>query len=252
MLGQGQADGKTAMTAWTGQAGRNGLSDEAREHILSDPRSLLDDAEIMRALIAANDRAAGENVVDLRGVAMRRLEGRLDRLEDTHRNVIAAAYENMAGANLIQRAVLHLLDPASFEEFMAALHGTLPDLLRVETLHLVLESLAEDGAAAQARLGPAVLVAPAGFAEDYLSGGRAGPARPVVLRRVAPGRSAIHGQVPGVCSEAVMRLDFGPRRLPGLLVLGAEDAQQFRAGQGTDLLAFFAAAFERVMRRWLA
>ena len=49
----------------------------------------------MRALIAANERAMGGNIVDLRGIAMERLEARLDRLEDTHRSVIAAAYENL-------------------------------------------------------------------------------------------------------------------------------------------------------------
>jgi len=49
-----------------------------------------------------------------------------------------------------------------------------------------------------------------------------------------------------------MRLDLGPRRLPGMLVLGAEDPHQFRPAHGTDLLTFFAASFERVMRRWLS
>ena len=60
----------------------------------------------MRALVAANERALGSNVVDLRGIAMERLEARLDRLEDTHRSVIAAAYENLAGTNQIQRNII--------------------------------------------------------------------------------------------------------------------------------------------------
>ena len=51
----------------------------------------------MRALLTADRRAAGRNVVDLRGVLVERLEERLDRLEDTHREVLAAAYENVAG-----------------------------------------------------------------------------------------------------------------------------------------------------------
>ena len=41
-------------------------------------------------------------------------------------------------------------------------------------------------------------------------------------------------------------------RLPGMLVLGAEDPHQFKPTQGTDLLAFFAGIFERTMRRWLS
>ena len=53
-------------------------------------------------------------------------------------------------------------------------------------------------------------------------------------------------------SEACLRLDFGPGRLPGMLLMGAEDPHQFTPQQGTDLLAFFAGVFERAMRRWLS
>ena len=63
-----------------------------RETILSDPGLILEDQQLMRALVAADRRGAGRNVVDLRGVLVERLEERLDRLEDTHREVLAAAY----------------------------------------------------------------------------------------------------------------------------------------------------------------
>ena len=53
-------------------------------------------------------------------------------------------------------------------------------------------------------------------------------------------------------SEACLKLDFGKGRLPGLLVMGAEDPHQFSPQQGTDLLMFFAGVFERAMRRWLS
>ena len=66
--------------------------DHIRDQILSDPGSILEDRALMKALITADSRALGENVVDLRGVAMNRLEARYERLEDTHRSVIAAAY----------------------------------------------------------------------------------------------------------------------------------------------------------------
>jgi uncharacterized protein YigA (DUF484 family) len=39
--------------------------------------------------------------------------------------------------------------------------------------------------------------------------------------------------------------------LPALLAFGSEDLHQFKPIHGTDLLAFFAGAFERMMRRWL-
>ena len=68
----------------------------------------------MRALLRADRRSAGRNVVDLRGVLVERLEERLDRLEDTHREVLAAAYENVAGMNQVHRACLALLDAEDF------------------------------------------------------------------------------------------------------------------------------------------
>ena len=68
----------------------------------------------MRALLQADRSAKGRNVVDLRGVLVDRLEERLDRLEDTHREVLAAAYENVAGMNQVHRACLALLEPDDF------------------------------------------------------------------------------------------------------------------------------------------
>lgn len=238
------------MTPGAGQPGRIGLTEDMRDHILSAPEAILGDAEVMRALIAANDRAMGENIVDLRGVAMRRLEGRLDRLEDTHRSVIAAAYENLAGTNIVHRAVLQLLEPVSFAAFLSCLATDVARTLRVDSLGLVLES-PEGGNAPP--LAEPIRVVPPGFVEHYLAGGRAGPPRRVVLRQTAAQADQVHGPMaPDIRSEAAMQLDLGPGRLPGMLVLGAEDPHQFRPAQGTDLLAFFAGSFERVMRRWLS
>jgi uncharacterized protein YigA (DUF484 family) len=90
------------------------LTDDVRSRIMSDPAALLEDKDIMRALVAANEKTMGGNIVDLRGIAMERLEARLDRLEDTHRNVIAAAYENLAGTNQINRAILRMMDATQF------------------------------------------------------------------------------------------------------------------------------------------
>ncbi len=92
------------------------LEDTVRAAIIATPDAILDDHDVMRALIAANERAMGGNIVDLRGIAMERLESRLDRLEDTHRSVIAAAYENLAGTNQVHRAILRLLDPAELRD----------------------------------------------------------------------------------------------------------------------------------------
>ena len=206
----------------------------------------------MHALIAANERAMGGNIVDLRGLAMERLEARLDRLEDTHRSVIAAAYENLAGTNQIHRAILRMLDPMEFEAFLKDLGGEVAEILRVDAVKLVLESVQNDKDPAVQRLGDVLSVAEPGFIDDYLTEGRGGNVRQVTLRQVQDADPEIYGDdATWIRSEACLKLDFGDGRLPGLLVMGAEDPHMFGPQQGTDLLAFFTGVFERAMRRWL-
>ena len=229
------------------------IDDTLREKIISQPESILDDRDLMRALIAANEKIMGGNIVDLRGIAMERLEARLERLEDTHRSVIAAAYENLAGTNQIHRAILRMLDPTEFEVFLRDLGGEVAEILRVDAIRLVIESAQNDETAGIARMGDVLSVAEPGFVEGYISQGRNAPARDVTLRQIEKGEAVIYGDTADwIRSEAALRLDFGPGRLPGMLVLGAEDPHMFTPQQGTDLLGFFAGVFERTMRRWLS
>lgn len=228
------------------------IEESLRETIISRPDMILDDKDVMHALIAANERAMGGNIVDLRGIAMERLEARLDRLEDTHRSVIAAAYENLAGTNQIHRAILRMLDPLEFEPFLRDLGGEVAQILRVDVIKLVLESQQNDNEPVIRRLGEVLSVAEPGFVETFIASGREAPIRPVTLRQISHGDGRVYGtRAEWIRSEACLKLDFGPGRLPGLLVMGSEDPHQFTPQQGTDLLAFFAGVFERGMRRWL-
>ena len=225
-----------------------------RERVLTDPDLILDDRDVMRALITANDRQMGGNIVDMRGIAMERLEDRLDRLEDTHRSVIAAAYENLAGTNQIHRAILTLLEQPDFEAFLKVLGTDVAAILRVDRIRLVLESpkASEDSAPKVQKLEDVLTVVAPGFVDDYLTAGRAIPQRAVTLRQVGDSSGRIYGEAADwIASEALLKLDLGEGRLPALLVIGSEDPHQFRPSQGTDLLTFFTGVFERSMRRFL-
>lgn len=229
------------------------LAEDLREKIISEPDMILDDIDVMRALIAANEKTIGSNIVDLRGIAMERLEGRLDKLEDTHREVVAAAYENVAGTNQIHRAILRMMDPIDFETFLRDLGGDVADILRVDCVKLLLETNVEDEDPVVRKLGNVLVTAEPNFIDTYLTLGRNVPVRPVTLRAVVPEANMIYGTESGfIRSEACLKLDFGSGRLPGLLILGAEDPAMFKTSQGTDLLSFFAGVFEKTMRRWLA
>ncbi|WP_298843187.1 DUF484 family protein [uncultured Roseobacter sp.] len=229
------------------------IEDALRAAIISQPDVILDDKDVMSALVTANEKAMGANIIDMRGIAMERLEARLDRLEDTHRSVIAAAYENLAGTNQIHRAILRMLDPTGFEDFLRDLGGEVAEILRVDLVRLVLETDHADEVPDLDQLGDILSLSEPGFIAGYLSQGRTGSTRQVTLRQIQGDPGGLYGDKDGyIRSEACLKLDFGPGRLPGMLVLGAEDPHMFGPQQGTDLLLFFAGVFERIMRRWLS
>ncbi len=229
------------------------VDNDLREKILNDPGLILDDRDVMNALVAATDGAMGGNVVDMRGLAMGRLEDRLDRLEDTHRSVIAAAYDNLAGTNMIHRAVLRMLDPVTFEDFLNVVRRDMPEILRVDYVRLILETKDAAPNAGLSAFDDVLVPAPEGFIAEYVSQGRARQDRKITLRQVNPDKDMVFGEAAAwIQSEACLKLDLGADKMPGLLVLGAEDPHQFSPSQGTDLLSFFASSLERAMRRWLA
>ena len=229
------------------------MAEDLREKIISQPSVILDDRDVMKALIEANEASLGSNIVDLRGLAMERLETRLDRLEDTHRSVIAAAYENLAGTNQMHRAILRLLEPTDFEDFLTAIDTDIAEILRVDCVRLVLESRGRADEAALGRADEVVSLAEPGFIDDYLTRGRSVPVRIITLRGVESGQGGLYGEGGDwIRSEACAKLDLGPNRLPGMLAFGAEDPEQFTPAHGTDLISFFSSVFERAMRRWLA
>ena len=155
--------------------GKPELDRKLRERVLARPDIILDDSDMMKALIAANDKTMGGNIVDLRGIAMERLEDRLDRLEDTHRSVIAAAYENLAGTNQIHRAVIRMMDGDEFETFLRDLGGEVADILGVDSMHLVLETTQDESDPAVRRLGDVLRVVDPGFISAYMDGYRTSP-----------------------------------------------------------------------------
>ena len=227
-----------------------------REQILSDPGLILEDHELMRALLQADRSAMGRNVVDLRGVLVDRLEERLDRLEDTHREVLAAAYENVAGMNQVHRACLALLEPADFAGFLKVLTCDIAPILTVEVIRLGLEAPAAEPGAGLGPAGPFQDVAvalPAGGADAYLTQGRGLGARRVTLRQLVKASPDVYGaEAPAIRSEALLRLDLGEGSLGGLLAFASSDPGRFHPEQGIDLLDFFGGVFERSLRRWLA
>jgi len=228
------------------------IGDDLKARLLSNPELILRDRDLMQALLTASDRAAGNNIVDLRGIAMERLESRLERLERTHGEVIAAAYENLTGMNQIHRAILKLLEPVTLLGFLTCLRDELPEILRVDALRLLMEKDANATIPIlRDRESLMTLVEP-GFITGYLTRGRDISIRQITLRQIDAGDVSVFGSANReIGSEACLVLDLGRNRLPGMLVFGSKRVGQFDPAQGTDLLAFFAGMFERTLRRLL-
>ncbi|WP_299361476.1 DUF484 family protein [uncultured Paracoccus sp.] len=231
----------------TTQADKDGLDEPTRGRLLSDPSLILQDRDLMRALVAAREAELGANVVDIRGRAMEALESRLDRLEAAHQTVISTAYENQTGTHTIHRAIIALLEPVDFAGFVETLQAEVAPILRVDTLRLVMEAADDEAHAAP---DGALQMLPAGSVAKLISAGRRAPrGDDIILRKAATETRAIHGT--RVASEALLPIDLGPTRPPALLLMGSEDPSRFTPAQGTDLLRFFGQVFRLILLGWL-
>lgn len=225
-----------------------------RAAILTRPELVLDDLAVMRALIEA-DPQSGRKVTDLRGVLVHRLETRLSQLEQTHRSVIAAAYENLAGAAQIHRVVLMLLEQDSLAGFLRALLVAAPQVLAVDAARLCLETGEEAPAPSgdlDPGLGARVVTMPPGAIDAYLALGQTGSRDGVWLRPAPEEAELVYGDEARYAqSEALVELDLGAPGHRGLLAFGAEDPRRFAPDHGTDLVAFLGGVVARGLGRWL-
>ena len=230
---------------------------ELKQRIIDDPSSVLNDREIMRALITAGDDVVDPNVIDLRSVAIRKLEERLDDLEGHKSSILSAAYDNVAATNLFHRAILSILEPNSFAEFLEFMRGEWADTLRCTIARLCVEAPRvplDDMPVLQREFGPGVVFLQKDEVDFYITLGREGePARHITLRQINRGVSKIHGNISDdIRSEALLKIDLGEGNRPGLIVLASDNPEQFMPTHATDLLIFYGSVFERVVQRWLS
>ncbi len=218
-----------------------------RARILAEPALVLDDRDVMGALIAASDAAAGRNVVDLRGALVSRLESRLDQLEQAHRTVIAAAYDNLSGAAQVHRVALDLLDAQDLPALAEALLIEAPRTVAVEQARLCLETEADppsETLGLPTALAARIVAFPEQGVEAYAALSDA-PGRDGVWLRPAPREAELlwGDDAPAIGSEALIALDLGARR--AMLAFGAADPDRFAPEHGVDLVAFLGAVAAR-------
>lgn len=75
---------------------------------------------------------------------------------------------------------------------------------------------------------------------------------PVLFRDAAPGDALFFGDATrGMRAVAIVRLDLGLGRAPGVLALGSSDPRRFRTGSSAELAAFLGGVIERRIRAYL-
>ena len=110
------------------------MEETTRAELLADPSIILDDKELMESLLTATDIKLGNNVVDLRHVAMSRLTHKFGELEGTHKSVVAAAYQNLLGTKQIHQAVIELMSMNNLDQFVLSLKSDLLKILNVDPI----------------------------------------------------------------------------------------------------------------------
>ena len=228
------------------------LNESVRNAILEQPQAVLEDGDILRALVGANARDREPDVISLNSVAMERLTARITRLEENYRCVTAAAYDSISDSRLVQQAVLEMLEPKDFEGFLRGLKDTVAKALDVDHVLLVLGRNSSEEAIPKLRDLGAVLrfVAP-DFVDSY-SGPCSHDGRMIGLRALPEAADVLYGaDRHRLKSEACLRLSLGSGRLPAMFLMASAKEGRFHPQQGTDLLDFFASALERRLRHWL-
>ena len=224
--------------------------DLIRSLIVADPSLVLDDDDVMRRLVG--DTQSDRKVVDLRDRLVERLENTLEKLAQTHRTVIAAAYENVSGTQQLHRAVLALIEPPDLSSFLQRLTQDVPGMLTVDEARLCLEADVAETTVAEGfgeGLEGRVLALPEGTVRDYIAlDGE--PSGPVVLRAAGEEAELVFGDANPIQSEACLAMDVGGST--GMLVFGSADPRRFDSSHGTDLLEFFAGIVERLLLQHLA
>lgn len=229
------------------------MEETTRAELLADPSIILDDKELMESLLTATDIKLGNNVVDLRHVAMSRLTHKLGELEGTHKSVVAAAYQNLLGTKQIHQAVIELMSKNNLDQFVLSLKSDLLKILNVDCIFILVESpVGLDSDLLPTHYNPHVQSVIPGFVNTYINQGNETKASKIKLRQATSATDQLFENVSvKIASEACIELNLNDNETIGMIAFGSIDANFFEPGQGTDLLKFFACACEKMLERWI-
>ena len=231
------------------------MDDKLREEILAKAHEILNDETLLRALIEASDKNLGSKIVDLRSVAMQKMDGELKKLKRSNQQVIATAYENLVGMKQVHQVVLKSLEQNNFDEFITNLDTEACNILRVDCIKIGLEthSSLQNNEKYDSKLSKLLDLYPVNFVDTYISQGENNNTDDVILRPTPKGSEQLYGKVSkNLKSEGCIKLRIGNKKIIGILALASKEREKFTAQQGVELLKFMGSVFERRISHWLS
>ncbi len=227
-----------------------------RRYILDNPDLVIDDTEIMQALVDAQNKAnaqdgdEADNVIDLKQSLIKRLDKQLNQLAQQHKTVLSVAHDNVATTRQIHRAMLSLLRPKNIAELAQFVNTDLAGMLNIDAARLCLEVggfTKKFMQTLQTKADGQFTFLPTGNVAHYIAGDSGATDRVCVLRALDKGHEEIYtDKAKKIRSEAALKLTLSGDKM-AMLVLGAEDAAHFTPKMATDFLLFFAAIFEHIL-----
>ena len=230
------------------------MDEKLREEILAKAHEILNDETSLRALIEASDKNLGNKIVDIRSVAIKKMDGELKKLKRSNQQVIATAYENLVGMKQVHQVVLKSLEQNNFDEFVTNLNTEACDVLRVDCIKLGLEthSLLQNTEKNSSKLSKLLDLYPVNFVDTYISQGENNGSDDIILRPIPKGSEQLYGKISKTLrSEGCIKLKIGSEKIVGILALASKEREKFTAQQGVELLKFMGSAFERRISHWL-
>ena len=230
------------------------MEDKLREEILAKAHEILNDETSLRALIEASDKNLGNKIVDIRSIAIKKMDGELKKLKRSNQQVIATAYENLVGMKQVHQVVLKSLEQNNFDEFITNLNTEACDILRVDCIRLGLEthSSLQNNKSYDSNLSEFLDLYPVNFVDTYLSQGENNSTNEVVLRPTPKGSDQLYGKHSNnLKSEGCIKLKIGNEKITGILALASNQKEKFTDQQGVELLKFMGSVFERRISHWL-
>jgi uncharacterized protein YigA (DUF484 family) len=185
----------------------------------------------------------GRKVADFQSYMIERLKADKAEAVVMTREVVETARNNMNSQTRIHKAILHLLEADSFDDFIQIITNDLSAHLNVDITTLVVEA---DGRDIPHIHTTGIRVIPEGTIDQWLQG------KNILQQSDISGIEVIYGAgATLVKSQALVRVDISMRTPPAILAFGSRDPAFFHPSQGTELVSFLARVVERQFRSWL-